>query len=112
MGFRQDVAAALSTVDGVAGYAHRPTMVRPGDAWPLLKSLDRDAGMTFIRTWRVLVLLPGDEAAGIDWVDQHAEALAVALDPVGFVDQMVPGLLELAGNQTFALEITMRSESG
>ncbi len=109
MSYRDDIAEALSTADGVTGYAYRPTATKPGDAWPLSGPWERSEGLTFIRTWRVMVLLPQDDRAASDWADDHVEALVDALLPVGFVDRIefVPSAAE--GGDQFALQITMRS---
>lgn len=109
-GYRAQVAAALSTVAGVQGKTHRPTAPKTGDAWPLLSSLDRGPGFTFAASWRVRVLLPQDEAAASDWIDGHAEALAVALEPVGYVERMEPVVIATSGGDQLALEITLGSE--
>lgn len=109
MSYRDDIAAALSAADGVTGYAYRPTTAKPGDAWPLSGQWDRSEGLTFIRTWRVVVLLPQDDRAASDWADDHMEDLVDALLPVGFVDRIdfVPAAAE--STDQFALQITMRS---
>jgi class 3 adenylate cyclase len=110
VGDRQAIAAALSGVAGVRGYAYRPKTTKPGDAWPLLGRMDRAAGDAFTINWRVLVLLPQDEAAASEWIDSHVEQLVDALAPVGFVDPIEPVALGASGSDQYALQITMRSD--
>lgn len=109
-GQRTQIAAALSTVTDVRGHEYRPTTPRPGDAWPLLSSLDRADGLAFEVTWRVIVLLPQDERGASDWLDAHHEALVDGLLPVGFVDRIEPVTLPVNGGDQYALQITMRGE--
>lgn len=110
VGDRQAIADALSTAPGVKGYAYRPTSTKPGDGWPLLSSLDRAAGLAFTVTWRVLIILPGDEVAASEWIDAHHEQLVDALEPVGFVDTVAPVKLESGAGDQYALQMTMRGE--
>ncbi|MEU5965951.1 hypothetical protein ABZ777_32500 [Micromonospora parva] len=110
VGDRTAIATALSTVDGVTGHPTRPTVLTPGDAWPLLGPLDRADGYSFTATWRVFVVLPPDEIAASEWLDAHVDGLADALLPVGFVDQFVPVAVTTEAGDQLAIQITMRSE--
>jgi len=109
-GARTALAAALSEVDGVQGYPYRPRTPRTGDAWPTLAVLERDRGLSFMTTWRVLVLLSGDEQQASEWMDANTSDLVDALDPVAFVDSIEPVALVVSGNDTPALQITLRRE--
>ncbi len=109
-GKRDALAAALSTVVDVRGYASRPTTPAPGDAWPLLGPLDRDVGTAFMVTWRVRVFLPQDEVAASTWWDAHWPGLFEALEREGFVDRAEPITLPAAGGEQLAFEITLRAE--
>lgn len=110
-GDRQAIADALSTVTGVTGYPYKPTTPKPGDAWPLLRSLDREDGLMFAATWTVVVNLPQTERAASEWVDENYEAVIDGLLPVGYVEQVRPAVLT-TNNSTdrYVLEITMRAE--
>lgn len=109
-GDRAAIAAALSTADGVKGYAYRPTTPKPGDAWPLLGALERADGLAFTASWRVLVFLPQNEVTASEWIDIHHEDLVDVLAPVGFVDRIEPVVLSASGTDQYALQILMRSE--
>lgn len=107
---RAAIAAALSTVTGVNGYPHRPTTPRPGDAWPTLPTLDRQADLIWRRTWTVIVLLPQDERGASTWLDQHFDALVAALQagPI-YPETAEPALINTGAGDMYALEITGRS---
>lgn len=107
---REAFATALTTVDGVKGYAYRPPAPRPGDAWPLLGAMDRADGLAFIVSWRVLVFLPQDERAASMWMDAHVDGLVDALEPLAFVDRIEPVNTGPDAAPQYALQITMRSE--
>lgn len=109
-GDRAAIAAALTAVDGVTGHTYRPTTARPGDAWPLLGALERAEASVFYVTWRVLVMLPQDERAASEWVDDRVGDLVDALQPHGFVDRIEPVALAASGSEQLGLQITMRSE--
>lgn len=110
VGDRAEIAAALSTVDGVKGYAYRPAVLRAGDGWPLLGPLERADGLSFTATWRVFVVLPQDEQAASEWLDARHEDLVDALEPAGFVDRIEPVELSTEAGGLLAIQITMRSE--
>ena len=110
MSVREDIAAALSTVDGVTGYAYRPDTARSGDGWALLSRLERDAATTFMVTWRVLVLLSPDERTASHWIDAHATLLFEALEPVAFVGSFEPVEVPIGGSTQLALQIMLRRE--
>ena len=107
---REELAAQLSTVEGVKGYAKRPTILTPGDAWPLLGSIGDRSGAAFQVTWRVIVILGKDEAAAIDKAEALLPELFEAIDPVAYVDGGQPFAVPTQGGELFALEITARSE--
>ena len=107
---RAELAAQLTTVDGVTGYAKRPKILKPGDAWPLLGSVGDRSGSAFMVTWRVIVVLGNDEAAAIDLAEALIPELFSAIDPVAYVDGCAPFAIPTQGGELFALEIMTRSE--
>lgn len=109
-GKRAELAAALSTVPGLRGHPYRPGTVQPGDAWSLLSSLERDEGLAFLVTWRVLVVLPGDERAASDRIDELVPLLVDALEPAAFVDTIEPVKIETGAGDMYALQVNVRSE--
>ena len=110
---RAALADALSTLGehGIRGHEYRPFTPRSGDGWPLLGKLEHGPGGAFEATWRVLVVLPADERLASDRTDELVPLLAEALIPVGFVDSFEPVALQTSGGDTFALQITIRSEA-
>jgi hypothetical protein len=107
---RAELADQLSEVDGVQGYAKRPKVIKPGDAWPLLGSVGNRSGSAFQATWRIFVVLGNDESSAIDKAEALLPELCAAIDPVAYVDGAVPFAIPTQGGELFALEITARSE--
>lgn len=107
---RAAIAAALSTVSGVTGYAFRPTVLKPGDAWPTLPTLDRQADIVWRPTWRVLVFLPQDEEESSNWLDAHFDAIVAALQagPI-YPETAEPALMNTGAGDMYVLQITGRS---
>lgn len=107
---RASIAAALNTVDGVKGHPRRPTSPSIGDAYPLVGSFDRGRGLSFSRTWRIIVLLGGDEKKAEERLDQILMPVAEALTPVVYVEAAIPFIVKTEAGDTFAAEFTARSE--
>lgn len=112
MNDRQEIAALLSTVEGVTGRKFRPTGLKTGVAWPLLDSLNRDdQSGQFAATWRVVVILPEDEQKASEWFDSHHEPIADALESFGYADQIEPGSLDADGSDIPIMILTLRREA-
>jgi hypothetical protein len=111
-GKRAEFVAALTTVDGVTGYAKRPTVPRAGDAWPSWRGAERDDTQQFVHTWSVAVVLPTDETAANDWIDDHAEEIQDALlqGGVAYTDGFDPANLGTDQSPVFGLLFSTRSE--
>lgn len=111
-GKRAQIAAALSTVDGVTGFERRPRGPRPGDAWPLYQGAARDGDTgLFAHTFAVGLMLPQDEAAADDWIDGHLESIADALARgAGWMEEAEPANFGTDTSPVYGLLITMRSE--
>lgn len=107
---RGELAALLSTIDGVTGFVNRPATIKAGAAWPLLRSVTRAAGLAFEWEWQIVVALGGDELAAQAKLDQLLPTLAVTLDPVAYVDSATPIVINTNAGDVFAVEITARSE--
>jgi hypothetical protein len=107
---RVALAAALSTVPGIVGYEHRPSLLKGGDAFALLEVAERGPGHMFSATWRVVVILGGDEYASQEKLDLLLPDLVQAIDPVAFVDSAAPALYKTEGGDLFAVDIQARSE--
>jgi hypothetical protein len=107
---RLAIAAAVSTVTNHTGYARRPTVPKPGDAWPQWRGNERADGFAFVESWAVLIMLPSEEVSADEWADTYGEQLLAALEPVMFVDQLQPAVFKLSNNDAYALMITGRTE--
>lgn len=108
-GDRQALADALSTVDGVTGSKYRPTVLIPGAGWPLLGGIDRS--QDYEVTWRVVVVLPGDERKASEWFDAHHEEVADALEDFGYVERIEPGIVATDAGDLEAMFVTVRKEA-
>lgn len=106
---RQEIADALSTVDGVSGAEFRPSVLTAGVAWANIGSHDRAEGF-FATTWNVFVILPQNEKAAAIWYDANIGALRNALHVAVYVDRDEPALIPTDAGDLFALMITARSE--
>ncbi len=107
---RAEIAAQLGAVDGVTGYAYRPKVPKPGDAWPTLPSMELQSGLVWRATWTVVVFLPQDERAASMWLDAHFDAVALALRGGStFPDSAEPGLMTTSGGDWYVLQFTIRS---
>jgi len=107
---RQDIADALSTVDGVNGFAKRPSIPNVGDAWSVMGGMERAAGDAFLVTWLVRVLCPQDDEAAVTWWDEHWESLFYALKPHGHITRTDPIVLAVERTDQLAYQITMTAE--
>lgn len=107
---RAAIAAKLSTVTGVTGYEHMPTVPKTGDAWPTLPSLALQDGLVWRPTWTIHVALPQDARRASEWLDGHFIDLADALR-VGstFPETAEPVVVETDAGNLLVLEITVRS---
>lgn len=111
VGDRAALAAALTAVDGVTGHEYRPRTMPPGTAWPLLQRLQRDDAPDFEASWKVVVILPGDEIQASKWFDAHHEDLSEGLADFGYVDTIEPGLVATDAGDLEAMILTIRREA-
>lgn len=107
---RQTIADALSAVAGITGYAKRPEVLVEGVAWALVQSLARGPGQAFQTTWRVIVLLSGDESAAYDQLDDFVVAVPEALRAVLYVDSITPYAIPTDAGDLFGFQLIARSE--
>jgi hypothetical protein len=107
---RASIAAALSTVDGITGYAEKPKAVRAGDAWPLVDLLSRGPGNAFQTTWRIAVTIAADAGTATDKFDSLVPAVTQALQEVAFVDTARPIAVPTEAGDLYGVEIIARSE--
>ncbi len=110
MDTREALAEAVSTVPGLTGFLFRPPVLVAGQAWPLFVSADRAAGDAFGGAWRVVVCLGGDELAASAKTDTVLPDLVQAVDPVAYVQQVIPGVLSTQAGEMHILELSCLSE--
>lgn len=107
---RQDLAAVLATVPGVKGYEFRPPAPKAGDAWPLLTVADRGRARNFEGSWRIMLALGQDERTATRLLDDLLPELVDLVDPVAYVEQVIPVTINTEAGEAFAAEIRVRRE--
>jgi hypothetical protein len=107
---RQAFAHALGALPGITGYAVPPSTMLPGDAWPLLASLERDGGFAFVAEWRVLVICGGSALDAITFMDAHLPALTSAIEPVAYVAAVTPVAISTPAGDLHGVELRARTE--
>jgi hypothetical protein len=107
---RQSIADAVSTVEGLKGYADRPTIVTPGDAWALVAEINRGPASTFETTWRVAIVLSGDVGTATDQFDSLIPQVCQALQAELFVDSAKPLTIPTEAGSFYGVELIGRSE--
>lgn len=107
---RETIAEALSLVDGITGYAKRPDVLTEGVGWALVQQLTRGPGQAWQTTWRVIVLLSGDELTASDQLDEFAVTVPIALQAVLYVDSITPYAVKTDAGDLFGFQLIARSE--
>ncbi len=109
---REAIAEALSTVEGVEGFSFRPTDLNDGDGFPLVVTLERGPGQNFQAVWKVVVVLPSDEVAGMEWFTDNFQAISDALEESdGIVDLIEPGIIDTEAGVRSCMILTYRNEA-
>lgn len=102
-----DVAQALGTalngVAGLRGFPFAPTIWKAGDAWPQWGGAGHgDQGgysRNFVHAWRILTVLPAEVQAGMEFIDEHLDAIVDAVAPFIAVSEIDYGALPAGGSQ-------------
>jgi len=109
-GVRDEIADALTGVDGLTGYATPPKVLRTGDALVRLGALSLDGPYSTV-TWQVIVLQnANDEVAQIEQLETILDDLLAALRPVGHVTEVVPITYPVGRGTVPAIQLTMIRE--
>lgn len=108
---REAIAAALSTVDGITGYAARPDQMSEGDGWPQWGGMEYHGGYVYTQKWNVLVVTPSaDDVTADHFVDEHADAIIDALRGTMFVEKVDPAKIPTPAGDIYAVLFSGRSE--
>jgi hypothetical protein len=107
---RASIAEALSTVDGIQGFAERPPVPASGNAWPLVGEINRGPGQSFETTWRIGICLSSDVGIATDQFDELMPAVCSALQHLVYVDGGRPLTIPTEAGALYGIEITARSE--
>jgi len=106
-----ELAAALSTVDGLTGHPKMPAAPRVGDAWCVMGRGNRAVGDAFDVAWRVRVCVPtGDDAKALELFDTWWSDAFAALTGAGAeVDAFAPIVMATKNGDIWAYEIVCRT---
>jgi hypothetical protein len=111
---RQEIAAALTTVSGITGYADPPSIMAPGGAWPLLVNLttaDHLPAGVFLAQWRIILITGGTPEDGLTFLDAQLVPVLAALAPHGWITTVTPVTIETTSSGTlYGAEITLVRE--
>lgn len=95
MATRAELAAALSTVSGLRGFARAEACSRkPGDAYPKWNLDTRNSPGTFERAWTIIVHLPDDVVKREELAEEWQWPITDALAHLIHVDTYGPDVLD------------------
>jgi hypothetical protein len=106
---RQELADALSTIEGLNGTPYRPVVIKGGSAWPLLASAERECN-TWQLNWSILICLGQDEKVASLATDAILPQLMDALDELAFITAVSPVGIDTGSGTLLGLQITAHSE--
>lgn len=107
---RASIAAALNELSEVTATAKPPEVRLPGCAWPLVDMLVRGPATAFSCTWRVLVVLDGDEEKACDQLEELFPLVVDALRDELYIDSCTPIAVPTEAGDLFVAEFLGRSE--
>ncbi len=119
---RQLIADALTTVTDVTGSTRRSRTMNTGDAWPLIDFMERGPGLDFNTSWKIVVVLPKDEHSAMDWFERllaaktdsgedKYEPITEALEQIGYVEGIEPGILDTEAGTRNIMILTLNKEA-
>lgn len=106
MSDREDIAAALSAVEGISVTPGFRESTKVGDGWITLgKMTPQDFG--YIKEWRVTIVIPNERTAAEVWMDANLEVIADAVKRQLEVTQVTPAEIPLkeTGTTVYAIVI-------
>ncbi len=94
---RQEIATALSSVDGITAHPYFVQATEPGTALVRLDRVEYPNPFGGVAHWNIVVLLPQDLEAAEKYVEDKVPAIRVAIESLIFVTQVRPQRLDLPG---------------
>lgn len=112
-GHRAEIAAALNGAGlGITAGTVRPRVIGPLTAWPIVVELVRtDEVPDMMVTWRIMIVMPVDEAAAVTWFDTHHEDVDEALAEVGYVTSIGATALKTDSGDIPVMIVTLNREA-
>lgn len=100
---RAELVAALAGVEGLRAHTNKPTILRPGDAWPdWTGAATTEAGYALTHSWAVFVVCSGIDGKGYDeFVEMHLDEVWEALRAgFGWPESVGPASLQTSEGQS------------
>lgn len=94
---RQAIAAAASTVDGITCTPYFIQSTEPGAAMVRLDRIEYPNPFGGVCYWNVVVMLPQDQQAAEQYIEQHIPAVRDAIAPELVIDRIQPTRLDIPG---------------
>lgn len=112
---RSELASAVTMTVGtfkMRGYEYRPATLSPGDAWPLVATIERGPGDAFLVEWTVVVVLGSDEETAARQLEEVLPSVVAAIEDQdrGYVSGAAPAVVQTGGGDLFAMQINVRSD--
>lgn len=99
MSFRDDLATAISTLDGVTCTPYHEQTTRLGAAMVRLDRRTRDdSGFGYMNTWQVVVILPQNIADAEKWIEDNGDDLIAAAEDLLTVLSLTPSQLPVGSS--------------
>lgn len=107
---REEIAAAVNTVDAITCTPHFRQTTKAGDAMVRLDRTEYPDRFDGLVTWQVVVILPQDVAAAEKWIDANHSELVTAVREALIVRRTFPAELALDTGKVPALFIEGQRE--
>lgn len=113
---RVEIAAALSSVHGIRGYAYPPTAWKPGDAWPQWGGAapggdDGRYRTALVHEYRIVLVLAADQQTADAFVSGILDELLEVLAPHLAITGTEPARLTAEGSQAAHNALTIIGET-
>lgn len=110
MATREELVAAISSVDGLKGVPFFPPEMFELLGWPEITSVDAGPGWSYDVSWNVVVALANDTTTCQKQFDRLWQPLAEALRTVAYPENITLGLMAVGTEPRPIMTITLRSE--
>jgi hypothetical protein len=112
-GHRQEIVDALNGAGLlISATTFRPRVIGALTAWPIVGELTRTSEVPdMLVQWRIMIVLPVDEAAAVQWFDEHHETVDEALSDVGWVTSIAATAMKTDSGDFPVMVVTLNREA-